>query len=53
MEDEDGWKHLKKNLLARLARAGLASLHGLGLRDICERVFNGVYRIWLREEFPS
>ena len=30
MEDENGWKHLEKHLLAHLARAGLIDLHGLG-----------------------
>jgi hypothetical protein len=49
MEDEDGWEHLKKHLLARLARAGLAGFHGLRPRDMCERVVDGMYRIWLRE----
>ena len=31
MEDENGWKRLEKQLLARLARSGLANLHELGL----------------------
>jgi hypothetical protein len=53
MEDENGWKRLGKHTLAHLARAGLADLHGLGLRNVCERVFNGVYRIGLREDFAS
>jgi hypothetical protein len=51
MEGENGWKRLDLHLLARPARAGLADLHGLELRDVCERVLNGVYRIGLREEF--
>jgi hypothetical protein len=51
MEDKNGWKRLKKHLLARHARAGLADLRGLGLRDVCKRVLNGVYRIWLCEGF--
>lgn len=51
MEDENGWKRLDLHLLARPARAGLAALHGLELRNVCERVLNGVYRIGLREEF--
>jgi hypothetical protein len=35
--------------MARLTgtQAGLANLHGLGLRDVCERIFDGVYRIGL------
>ena len=33
MEDENGRKYLEKHLLARLARAGLADMHELGLRD--------------------
>ena len=55
MEDKNGWKRLEKHLLVRLARAGLADLdfHGSGLRDVCECVLNGVYRIGLREEFGS
>jgi hypothetical protein len=51
MEDENGLQRLEKHLLACLARAGLADLHGLGLQDMCECVLNGVYRIRLREEF--
>jgi hypothetical protein len=47
MEDENGWQRLEKHLLARLSRAGLANLHRLGLRDVCEGVLNGVYRIGL------
>ena len=45
MEDENGWKRLDLHLLARPARAGLANLHGLELREVCrsERVLNGVY----------
>jgi hypothetical protein len=56
MEDENGWKRIEKRLLARLAalaRAGLADLHGMGLRDLCECVLNGVYRIGLRGGFGS
>ena len=33
MEDENGRKRLEKHLLARLARAELADLHGLRPRD--------------------
>jgi hypothetical protein len=51
MEDKNGWKRLDLHLLARLARAGLADLRGLRLRDMCECVLNGVYRIGLREGF--
>jgi hypothetical protein len=51
MEDKNGWKRLEEHLLARLARAGWADLHGLGPRDACERVLNGVYRIGLSERF--
>ena len=53
MEDENGRKYLKKHLLARLARAGLADMHELGLRDSCECVVNGVYRIGLGREFEG
>jgi hypothetical protein len=49
MKDENGWKCLDLYLLVRLARVGLADLHGL--RDVCECVLNGMYRIGLREEF--
>ena len=49
MEDEDGWKRLEEHVLARLVRAGLASLHELGLRDMYECVLDGVYRIGLGE----
>ena len=49
MENENRWKHLEKHLLARLARVGLANLHGLGLREVRECVLNGVYRIGLGE----
>jgi hypothetical protein len=51
MENKNGWELLEKHLLARLARAGSANLHGLGLRDVCERVLSSVYRIGLREGF--
>ena len=53
MEDKDGWECLEKHLLARLARAGMADLHGLGPRDECECVLNVAYRIGLREEFKG
>ena len=53
MEDEDGWQRLEKNLLVRLARAGLADLHELGPRDVCVCVLNVVYRIGLREKFQE
>ena len=53
MEDQNGWKRLEKHLLTPLARAGWADLHGLGLRDECECVLDGVYRIGLREGFGS
>lgn len=45
MEDEYGWKSLDehRDLLARLARAGWADLHGVGPRNEGERVLNGVY----------
>jgi hypothetical protein len=53
MEDENVWENLYVHLLARLTRAGLADLHRLGLRDVCERecVLNGAYRIRLRGGF--
>jgi hypothetical protein len=53
MENENRWKHLEKHLLARLARVGLANLHGLGLREVRECVLNGVYRIGLGEWVES
>ena len=53
MEDKNRWKRLEKHLLARLARAGLADLHRLGLREVRECVLNGVYRIGLGEGFES
>lgn len=43
MEDENGWKRLDLHLFARPARAGLLGLDRLELRDVCERVLNGVY----------
>ena len=43
MEDENGWKRFNLHLLARPPRDGLADLHGLELRDVCECVLNGVY----------
>jgi hypothetical protein len=49
MEDENGWKRLEKYMLACFVRTGLADLYGLGLRDVCECILNGVYRIGLRE----
>jgi hypothetical protein len=53
MEDKNGWKRLEKYLLACIARARLADLHRLGLRDVCECVLNGVHRIGLREGFEG
>ena len=49
VEDKDRWKRLEKYLLARFARVGLADLYGLGVRDVCECVFNGLYRIGLHK----
>ena len=51
MEDENGWNRLEKHLLARLARAVFADLHGLGPRDVRKCLLNSVYGIGLREEF--
>jgi hypothetical protein len=34
VNNENRWKRLEENLLARLVRAGLADLHGLGARDV-------------------
>jgi hypothetical protein len=51
MEDENGWKQLNEHLLARITQAGLADLYGVGLRELCKRILNGVYRIGLREGF--
>ena len=53
MEDQNGWKRLEKHLLAPLARAGWAGLHGLGLRDERECILDGVYRIGLRVGFED
>jgi hypothetical protein len=49
VEDKNGWQRLKKHLLARLARAGVADLHGLSLRDVRQCILNSVYRIRLRK----
>ena len=51
MDNENWWKRFEKYLLARLARARLANLHWLGMRDVCECVLNGEYRIGLHERF--
>jgi hypothetical protein len=53
MEDENRWKRLDLYLLAHLAWAQLTNQYGLVLRDVRERVFNGVYRIGLHEHFGS
>ena len=53
MENKNGWQRLEKHLLARIARAGWADLHGFGLRDESECVLDGVYRIGLCEEFED
>ena len=53
MEHENWWKRFQKHLLARLGRAELADLHRLGLRDLCERVLNSVYRLGLGEGLGS
>ena len=53
MENKYGWQRLEKHLLARIARVGWADLHGLGLRDECECVLDGVYRIGLCEGFEG
>ena len=53
MEDVNGRKCLEKHLPVRLARAGLVDMHGLGLRDLCEWVVNGVYRIGLGRGFEG
>ena len=50
MEHENRWKHLEEHLLAHLGRVGLADLHELWLRDVCERVLNSMYRLRLDEE---
>ena len=51
MKDENRWKRLDLHLLACLARVGLIDPHGLGLRDECECLLNGVHRIGLRKKF--
>ena len=51
MENENGWKSLNLDLLGHVAWAQLADLYGLWLRDVRKCVFNGVYRIGLREDF--
>ena len=48
MKDVNGRKCLE-HLPVRLARAGLVDMHGMGLRDLCEWVVNGVYGIGLAE----
>jgi hypothetical protein len=53
MEDENRWKRLDLHLVVHPAWTQLTNLYGLGLRDVCERVFNGVYRIGLHEHFGS
>ena len=53
VKDEHGWKRLDQHLLARLARARRANLHGLRLRDVSECVLNCVYRVGLCKEFAS
>ena len=47
MENENGWKRLDKHLLARIAKAGWAILHGLRPGEANEGVLNGEYRIRL------
>jgi hypothetical protein len=47
MENENGWKRLNEQLLARIAQAGRAILHGLRPGDAHEGILNGVYRIRL------
>ena len=43
MENENGWKRLDEHLLACIAEARSAILHGLRLGDAHEGVFNGEY----------
>jgi hypothetical protein len=43
MENENGWKRLDEPLLAGVAQAGWAVLHGPRLGDAHEGVFNGEY----------
>ena len=47
MENENGWKRLDEPLLAGIAQAGWAVLHGPRLGDTHEGVFNGQHRIRL------
>jgi hypothetical protein len=47
MEDEYRWKHLDEDVLARIAQAGRANLHGLRLWDVCKCISKSEYRIWL------
>jgi hypothetical protein len=47
VQDEHWRERLDEHLLACFARAGGADLHGLWLRDVCERILDGVYRIAL------
>ena len=51
MENEYGWKDLDEHFLARLTRAGLAGLHGLGQREVFECVLNSAHRFWLCKMF--
>jgi hypothetical protein len=53
MKDKNGWQRLEKHLLARIARVGWADLHGLGLRDECKCVLDGMHRIGLCEGFED
>jgi hypothetical protein len=53
MKDENGWQRLEKHLLARLAQAGSANLHWVGLRDVCKCGMNSAYWIRLRKEFKN
>ena len=47
MENENEWKSLDEHLLARIAQAGWAFLHGLRPEDANEGVLNGEHRIRL------
>ena len=51
MENEYGWQDLDEHFLARLTRAGLAGLRGLGQREVFKCVLNGVHRFELYKAF--